>query len=103
MKKTSENYLYIENISNVNIHHQSNTSCPIITILQLESGVVVLGLYNGILFFYSQIDLNNPYSSFEIDKNPISSIVQVQDDQLLCSCHSLIFENNLKKLDYIKK
>ena len=44
MKKTSENDLYIENISNVNLHHQSNTSSPITSILQLESGVVVLGL-----------------------------------------------------------
>ena len=106
MKKSSENNLYIENISNVNIHHQSNISSPIFSILQLESGVVVLGLYNGILYFYSQTDLNNPYSSLEIDKFPITSIVQVQDDQLLCSSDSfiyLIFENNLKKLDYNKK
>jgi hypothetical protein len=106
MKKTSKNDLYIENISNVNIHHQSNTSSPITSILQLESGVVVLGLYNGILYFYSQTDLVNPYSSLEIDKYPISTIVQVQDDQLLCSCESfiyLIFENNLKKSDYNKK
>ena len=106
MKKSSENNLYIENISNVNIHHQSNTSSPIFSILQLESGVVVLGLYNGILYFYSQTDLNNPYSSLEIDKFPITTIVQVQDDQLLCSSDSfiyLIFENNLKKLDYNKK
>ena len=106
MKKTSENNLYIENISNVNIHHQSTTSSPIISILQLESGVIVLGLYNGILLFYSQIDLNSPYSSLEIDKFPISSIVQVQDDQILCSSDSfiyLIFENNLKKFDYNKK
>ena len=106
MKKTSENNLYIENISNVNIHHQSTTSSPIISILQLESGVIVLGLYNGILLFYSQIDLNSPYSSLEIDKFPISSIIQVQDDQILCSSDSfiyLIFENNLKKLDYNKK
>ena len=106
MKKTSEIDLFIQNITNVNIHHQSNTSSPIISILQLESGIVVLGLYNGILYFYSQTDLDNPYSSLEIDKFPITSIVQVQDDQLLCSCDSLIyliFENNLKKLDYNKK
>lgn len=106
MKKSSENDLYIENISNTNVHHQSNTSSPICCILQLESGLVVLGLYNGNLYFYAQNDLKNPSSSLYIDKFPISSIIQVQDDQLLCSCSSfiyLIFENNLKKLDYNKK
>ena len=103
MKKSSENDLYIANISNTNVHHQSNTSSPICCILQLESGLVVLGLYNGNLYFYAQNNLKNPSSSLYIDKFPISSIIQVQDDQLLCSCSSfiyLIFENNLKKLDY---
>ena len=106
MKKSSENDIFIENISNINIHHQSNTSSPICSILQLESGVVVLGLYNGNLNFYAQANLKNPYSVLYIDKYPIDTIIQVQDDQLLCSCSSfiyLIFENNLKKLDYNKK
>ena len=106
MKKPSENDLYIENISNINIHHQSNASSPICSILQLESGIVALGLYNGTLIFYAQANLKHPYSSLYIDKFPINSIIQVQDDQLMCSCSSfiyLIFENNLKKLDYNKK
>ena len=106
MKKISKNDISIENISHINVHHQSNTSSPIYSILQLECGVVVLGLYNGTLNFYAQTDLNNPCSSLNIDIFPINSIVQVQDDQLLCNSGSLIyliFENNLKKSDYNKK
>ena len=106
MKKSSKIEISIEDISRVNIHHESNTSSPIYSILQLESGIVVLGLYNGSLYFYSQKELNNPYSYLKIDNFPINSIIQVQDDQLLCNSGSfiyLIFENNLKKLDYNKK
>ena len=106
MNKIKKIEISIENISHVNVHHQSNTSSPIYSLLQLESGVVVLGLYNGFLYFYAQNALQNPYSSLKIDKFPIKSIIQVQDDQLLCTSGSLIyliFENNLKKLDYNKK
>jgi hypothetical protein len=106
MNKIKKIEISIENISRVNVHHQSNTSSPIYSLLQLESGVVVIGLYNGFLYFYAQNALKNPYSSLKIDKFPINSIIQVQDDQLLCTSGSLIyliFENNLKKLDYNKK
>ena len=106
MNKIKKIEISIENISRVNVHHQSNTSSPIYSLLQLESGVVVIGLYNGFLYFYTQNALKNPYSSLKIDKFPINSIIQVQDDQLLCTSGSLIyliFENNLKKLDYNKK
>ena len=106
MKSSSENYLFIENISNINVHYQSNASSPIYSILQLESGIIAIGLYNGSLNFYAQADLKNPTSSLMIDKFPINSIIQVQDDQLLCNSGPfiyLIFENNLKKFDYNKK
>ena len=106
MLKSTKIDISIENISRINVHHQSKTLSPIYTILQLESGIVVIGLYNGSLNFYSQTDLNNPYSTLNIDTFPINSIIQVQDDQLLCNSGPfiyLIFENNLKKFDYNKK
>ena len=106
MIKSKKIEISIENISLVNIHYQSNTSSPIYSILQLDSGIIVLGLYNGFLYFYAQNGLNNPYSSLKIDNFPINSIIQVQDDQLLCNSGAfiyLIFENNLKKLDFNKK
>jgi len=106
MKKGIQNEIAIENISRINVHHQSNTFSPICSILQLESGVVVIGLLNGNINFYSQLDLNNPYSFLKIDSSPINSICQIQDDQLLCCAGAflfLIFENNLKKLDYNKR
>lgn len=106
MLKSIKIEISIENISRINVHHQSKTLSPIYSILQLESGIVVIGLYNGSLNFYSQTNLDNPYSTLNIDKFPINSIIQVQDDQLLCNSGPfiyLIFENNLKKLDYNKK
>ena len=106
MKKGIQNEIAIENISRINVHHQSNTFSPICSILQLESGVVVIGLLNGNVNFYSQLDLNNPYSFLKIDSSPINSICQIQDDQLLCCSGAflfLIFENNLAKLDYNKR
>lgn len=105
MKKL-QNEIAIENISNLNIHYENNTSSPICCMLQLDSGVVVLGLSNGNLYFYSQMDFNNNYSSLKIDSFPINSICQVQDDQLICCSGPflyLILENNLKKCDYNKK
>jgi hypothetical protein len=106
MKNRIQNEISIENISNTNVHHQSNTLSPICCILQLESGIIVIGLYNGNINFYSQTDLDNYYSSLKIDSFPINSIYQIQDDQLICCSGTslyMIFENNLKKLDYNKK
>ena len=96
----------IENISNMNVYHQSNTLSSICCILQLESGIIVIGLFDGNINFYAQTNLDNYYSSLTIDSSPINSIYQIQDDQLIyCSGPSLylILENNLKKLDYNKK
>ena len=106
MNNKIQNEIAIENISNINVHHQSNTSSPICCILQLESGIIVIGLFNGNINFYAQTDLDNYYSSLKIDSSTINSIYQIQDDQLICCSGAslyLIFENNLKKLDYNKK
>ena len=106
MKSENNNENLIVNISNTNVHHQSNTSSPVCCIIQLESGIIAVGLYNGSINFYSLQNLEIPYSTLQIDTLPINSIVQFLDDQLMCCCGSLIyliFENNLKKYDYNKK
>ena len=102
----SQNELTIGNISNTNVHNQSIAPSPISSITQLESGIVALGLSNGTIYFYSQLNLSLPYSSLKIDSSPINTILQQQDDQLICCSGSfiyMIFENNLKKYDYNKK
>ena len=106
MRKEAKNEIRIENISLTNIHHQSDTGSPICSIIQLESGVVIIGLFNGKINLYSPTNFENPTSSLKIDDYPISCIIQVQDDQLMCCSGSfiyLILENKLKKNDYNKK
>ena len=104
--KGGKNELTIENISNTNVHYQSKTPSPVSSITQLESGIVALGLSSGTIYFYSQLNLSTPYSSLKIDSFPINTILQQQDDQLMCCSGSfiyMIFENNLKKYDFNKK
>ena len=106
MKRENNNENLIVNISSTNIHHQSNTSSPVYSIIQLESGLIAIGLKNGSIRFYSQQNFEKPYSTLQIDSLPINSIIQLHDNQLMCCCGSLIyliFENNLKKYDYNKK
>ena len=100
-----KNELTIENISNTNIHHESITSSPIYSIIQLDSGVVAIGLENGIINFYHQDNFEVPYFNIRVDIYPIFSILQIKAPQLLCSSGSsmyLIYESESKKFTYEK-
>ena len=105
MEKYLQNELTIENISNTNIHHESITSSPIYSIIQLDSGVVAIGLENGIINFYHQDNFEVPYFNIRVDIYPIFSILQLKAPQLLCSSGSsmyLIYESESKKFTYEK-
>ena len=85
MKNEKTTKLMIDDISQINIHHYYDTKIPACNIIQLESGIIVIGLFSGFLNFFYATNLDEPYLCFKIDKFPIYSLLQLEDDQLICS------------------
>lgn len=83
MKNQLSTKLEIDDISKINIHHQYDTHIPVCNITQLDTGVISIGLYNGSIVFFAPTNLDEPYLCFQVDKFPIYSIVQIEDDQLI--------------------
>ena len=85
MKNDFTSKLIIDDISKINIHHQYDTKCPIYSIIQLDSGIIAIGLYNGYIKFFVSNNLDEPYLCVKIDEFPIYSVLQLEDDELICN------------------
>ena len=105
MKKEWSSKLSIDNISKINIHHQSSTNFPVNNIIQLESGVIAIGLNNGTINFFSLTSLEVPYICFKVDAYPINSLIQIEEDQILCNSgpYLYILFDTKKNSKYDKK
>lgn len=75
----------IQNIQNINIHYQNEQETSILSIIQLDSGLILLGLSNGVVNFYLQTNLREVNSTLTVDNAPIYSMVQLPDDLIICS------------------
>ena len=85
MKNDFSTELHIDDISKINMHHHYDIDFPACSIIQLESGTIAVGLTNGRIIFFNAINLEEPYLCFKVDEYPIYSILQLEDDQLLCN------------------
>ena len=100
--------LMIDDISQINIHHQYNTNCPVYSIIQLDSGVIAIGLCNGSILFFKSNNLEEPYLCFKVDEFPIYSLLQMDDDELICNSGQYLYfiydskvKNNFDKKEKI--
>ena len=99
MKNDFSTKLIIDDISKINIHHQYDTNCPVYSIIQLDSGIIVIGLYNGSIIFFNANNLEEPYLCLKVDEFPIYSVLQIEDDELICNSGQnlyLIYETKTK-------
>ena len=96
MKNDGSAKLVIDDISQINIHHYYNSNFPVCSLIQLDSGIIAIGLYSGSVVFFAATNLDEPFLSFKVDSFPIYSLLQIEDDQLICSSGShlyLLFDN----------
>ena len=91
MKNEKPTKLAIDDISQINIHHFYDAKIPVCNIIQLDSGIIAIGLSSGNLIFFSGTNLDEPYLCLTIDKFPIYSLLQIEDDQLICSSDQNIY------------
>ena len=91
MKNEKPTKLEIDDISQINIHHFYDAKIPVCNIIQLDSGIIAIGLSSGNLIFFSATNLDEPYLCLGIDKFPIYSLLQIEDDQLICSSGQNIY------------
>ena len=105
MKKNFSDKLMIDDISTINIHHFYNTELPVCSIIQLDSGIIVVGLFNGSLIFFQSTNMDEPYLCFKVDQFPIYSILQVEEDELICNSgpNIYIINSSKKKSNFDKK
>ena len=85
MKNEWTTKLLIDDISKINIHHINSPNFPVYSLIQLESGIIAIGLHNGSINFFLLTNLEEPYKCFKVNEYPIYSILQLEEDQLLCS------------------
>ena len=99
MKNDLSTKLIIDDISKINIHHQYNTNCPVYSIIQLDSGIIAIGLHNGSIIFFKANNLEEPYLCVKVDEFPVYSVLQIEDDELICNSGQnlyLLYETKMK-------
>ena len=105
MKNEKSPKLVIDDISAINIHHYYDSKFPVCSIIQLDSGRISIGLTNGTILFFSANNFDEPYLYFKVDEFPIYSLLQIEDDQIICSSGNnlYIIYDNKKNGIYDKK
>ena len=78
----------ITNLKNINIHHTLNLPTETYTLIQLENGLILIGLGNGQLYIYNKDNFLKPLYILNIDRYPITHIIQAKNDSLICSSNN---------------
>ena len=105
--QTSIDATKIQNIEKISVHHQSDFPFSIYSIIQLDNGIVAIGLSNSEIYFFYQNNLKQPYYSIQLDSTPIHAMAQLSSEFILCSSGKpalyLLTESNVRKGFYDKK
>ena len=75
----------ITSINKINIHHTLNLPSEIYSLIQLENGEILMGLGNGLIYFYKKENILKPYYILKVDKCPIINIIQLKDESIICT------------------
>ena len=75
----------ITNLKTINIHYSLNLETEIYSFIQLENGLIVISLGNGSINFYKKDNLLSPFYTIIVDQFPITNIIQLKNDSILCT------------------
>ena len=77
----------ITNLKTIN-HYSLNLETEIYCIIQLENGLIILGLGNGSIYFYKKENLLSPFNTIKVDKFPITNIIQLKNNSIVCTSNN---------------
>lgn len=78
----------ITSLNNINIHHKIDLPSEIYTFVQLENGLILLGLGNGQIYIYKKENILKPSFILKVDNNPILNIIQLKNESLICTSNN---------------
>ena len=99
----------ITTLNNINIHHTLNLPSEIYTLIQLENGLILIGLGNGSLYIFNKNNFLKPFLILNIDRFPIINIIELKNNSIICTSNKpaifIVKENPQNKNEYeiIKK
>ena len=99
----------ITSLSKMHLFNKFNFPSEVYTVVQLNNGTILEGLGNGSIYFFMNDNLINPSNILNVDKFPITNIIQLENNSIICSSNSpslfIIKENPQIKNEYeiIKK
>ena len=82
----------ITSLKTINLHHSIQLDTEIYDLIQMENGDILLSLGNGSINFFKKDNFLKPYYILKVDKYPLTNIIQLKDESILCaSNHPTIF------------
>ena len=75
----------ITSLKKINIHYTLNLPSEIYTLIQLENGLILIGLGDGSLYIYNRENNLKPSYILKVDKYPIVNILQLKDETIICT------------------
>ena len=75
----------ITSLKTINLHHSIKLNSEIYNVIQMENGDLLLSLGNGTINFFKKDNFLKPYYIFEVDKFPITNIIQLENESLICT------------------
>ncbi len=91
----------ITSLKKINIHYTLNLPSEIYTLIQLENGLILIGLGDGSLYIYNRENNLKPSYILKVDKYPILNILQLKDETIICTSNYpsiYILKKNLKNI-----
>ena len=99
----------ITSLKNINIHHTIDLPSEVYTLVQLENGLILIGLGNGEIYIFKKENILKPSFILKVDNNPILNILELKNESLICTSNNpsiyILKENPKNSVEYeiIKK
>lgn len=94
----------ITSLKNLNIHYILNFPSEVYTLVQLENGLILIGLGNGSIYFYKVENITKHFFILKADENPILNIRELKNGSIICTTNApsicVISEHPQNKNEY---
>jgi len=104
MLKRNEYGPPITSLKNLNIHYTLSFPSEVYTLVQLERGLILIGLGDGSIYFYKVENITNHFFILKADENPIINILELKNGSLICTTNTpsicIINEHPQNKNEY---
>ena len=78
----------ITSLKNLNIHYTLDFPSEVYTLVQLESGLILIGLGDGSIYFYKVENITKHFFILKADENPILNIIELKNGSIVCTTNA---------------